>query len=199
MTRRNSQLRGSDSPLIGFSTITTALKLFGTVFFMGLIIKLAFGWSLNETQELTEYMIGPEYSIEMAWAIQLLPQMALMLRIMLDGKYSKWALVGVAIAFNIIDFGTNFIAISAMQRVVPVNFPLWAADIADLFTYVIAFAITWAEEGIALLLGMSLHFVAMILKDFNVSVPEALTISENAARAASGLSGYSGNSVRSGG
>lgn len=193
MTRRNSQLRGSDSPLIGFSTITTVVKLFGTVFFMSLVIKLSLGWSLKETQELTTYMIGPEYSVEMAWAIQILPQIALMLRVMVDGKYSKWALVAAAITFNVIDFGTNFIALSAMQRVVPAGFPLWAADMADIFTYIIAFAITWAEEGIALMLGMALHFAAMILKDFNVNVPEALTISENYARAASGLSSYSGD------
>lgn len=189
-------MRGSNSPLIGFSTATTFLKLFGTVFFLGLIIKLAFGWSLLETQELTTYMIGPEFSVEMAWAIQLMPQMALMLRVMVDGKYWHWALIGVAIAFNVIDFGTNAIAISAAVHTVPASWPTGAfmgvtvADLADLFTYFIAFAITWAEEALALGIGMALHFAAMILKDFGISVPNALAVSENYARAASGLSNY---------
>jgi len=186
MRHNNTQLRGSDHVLVGFNPVSTAFKLAIVLGGIFLLVKLSLGWSLKETEELSEFLIGKEYAILLAWMVQLAPQILLMLRVVVQDKTGRVILIVAAIIFNLIDAGTNIIAFSAVSRVAPADWPLWAYDAALVIGYMIVFAITWAEEALALLIGLAMHMIVMLLGALNMPQPAFLTVGASYATAAGG-------------
>jgi len=95
-------------------------------------------------------------------------------------------LIVAAIVFNLVDAGTNIIAFTAISRIAPADWPLWAYDVAMVIGYFIAFAITWAEEGLALLIGLAMHMISMLLGAMNMPQPEFLAVGASYMSAAGG-------------
>lgn len=174
--------RPNRHPLIGFAPVSTLFKL---AIFVGcgiILARLAFVWSLGETEKLTTYAIGEEFGRNAAWLIQLLPQVLLIIRVLITGRWYRAGLLGAALAINLVDAGTNIAAFLASDRVATAElaeFP-FMQNVAIATGITLAFAITWAEELIAWMLGAGLHMLGMLMP----KTPRWMRVGEQLAKGA---------------
>jgi len=132
------------------------------------MLSLSYGWSLDQTQDFMTAVVGADAAQAGAWLIQLAPQMMLVAAAVskLNGNGRMAAfLIGGALLVNLLDAYTNVITFREW-------WPTWAQTLIDSgrsvefinatrpVGQVMAFLVTWFEEGVSLALGSMLQLVA---------------------------------------
>ena len=175
-------IKGSSHPLVGFAPTSTLAKLAIIVAVMYFVTKLSLGWSLQETAKLTNYAFGIEYGMTAAWSIQLLPQVLLILRVMIEDPLWRKFLLFAALGVNAVDAVTNVSAYLSTEHFYAGADPRMEL-VGDVIGLLGAIAITWSEELMSFLIGVSLHLLAVLLAGAGYRPPSWMTIGETYARA----------------
>lgn len=162
---------------INFSTISRIIYLCVVLTIMYFLADLAYGWSLNETQEFMLLVFGNSYAKPASWLVQLGQQPLLLLNGLSKNKTVKKICLVAVLCFIGIDAITNVGAF--MQFIRTVDWTAVNPDVASLARYTgyaMCVAITFAEEALVLFAGVAFHLTGMIAKDFNYRAPKWFTV-----------------------
>lgn len=157
-------------------------KLLG-IGFLGIVItamfNLSYGWSMEQTQDFMSAIVGSEPSLMAAYLIQFAPQALLIIAAVakMNGKNRMaTGLIVAAAAVNFLDWYTNDVTFREW-------WPTWSQTLidngrsADFINAtrpvgrMLAFLVTWFEEGISLALGAMLQLIAELMEGMGYRPP----------------------------
>lgn len=133
----------------------------------GLMVA-SFGWSRGETQAFCAYVFGEDYAGAVANFIQFSPNIFFLIAASFAlPKNIRRGLYILGLLFNGLDWYTNHVAFSlALKGGLLYSVPLDLQPAVSYFGYFASFLVTWAEEPLALLLGLNVFLLGEILNDF---------------------------------
>lgn len=153
------------------------------IIFLGIVIyamfNLSYGWSMEQTQDFMSAVVGNEPSLMAAYLIQFAPQALLIIAAVakMNGKdRMAHGLMAAAVAINLLDWYTNDVTFREW-------WPTWSQTlVADGRSIefinatrpvgrVLAFLVTWFEEGISLALGAMLQLIAELMQGMGYRPP----------------------------
>lgn len=151
-----------------FSPTSRVIYLFMTALFIWGLGAASFGWSRNETAKFCEFIFG-RYAGEVANFIQFSPNIFFAIAGLFKKlpKEMRYALYGLGISFNLVDWYTNEVAFRlAVDADLLMRVPLDLQASVEIAGHVSAFLVTWAEEPMALAAGFFIFLLGEVLDDF---------------------------------
>lgn len=143
------------------------------------MVKLSYGWSIDQTMVLTSAVTGDEYATDGAWLIQLAPQALLAIAgIAMMKRQNRLAMVLIvsALVVNGLDAYTNIIAFREL-------WPAYEARLTEMgrtqdfieatrtVGYAVSFLVTWFEEGVMLCIGTALIIFTELAEEMRWNLP----------------------------
>lgn len=151
-----------------FSPISNIALIIVHIIVIWTLGKLAYGWSMDQTEAFASAITGLEWAQAAAWLIQLAPQMLLVAasiyKMQGKSKMAVWLIVA-ALLVNALDAFTNIVAFnewwpSRAAILVEQGRSLQFVNATRPVGQIFAFLVTWFEEAISLALGSLLQLVA---------------------------------------
>lgn len=162
-----------------FAPISKALG----IIFLGIVIyamfNLSYGWSMEQTQDFMSAVVGNQPSLMAAYLIQFAPQALLIIAAVakMNGKNRMaTGLIIAAFAINVLDWYTNDVTFREW-------WPKWTQTLISdgrspefinatrPVGRILAFLVTWFEEGISLALGAMLQLIAELMQGLGYRPP----------------------------
>lgn len=143
------------------------------------MIKLSYGWSINQTMVLTGAVTGDQYANDGAWLIQLAPQALLAVAgIAMMKKQNRLSMVLIvfAVVVNILDAYTNIIAFRELWpqyqvELVQIGRSQQFIDATRTVGYTVSFLVTWFEEAIMLCIGTAMIIFVELAEEMRWNLP----------------------------
>lgn len=173
------------------SKIAYIAILIAVIVFM---IKLAYGWSIDQTAVFTSAVTGGQFADESAWLVQLMPQALLAIAAMAMAQRQRnlfYVLVVSALVINGIDAFTNIVTFQELWptysgAIVAQGRSAEFVEMTYPFGVALSFIVTWFEEGISLALGTALMLFGELAQEMGWRLPKFFRGFAVAARAAGG-------------
>lgn len=174
------------------------------------MVKMAYGWSIQQTAVFTSAFTGGEFATEAAWLIQFSPQAAFVIAAGAMARRQTrlaYAAILIGLSMNAIDAFTNIVTLKEL-------WPSYSAVLVAQgrsaefinMTYPVgllfAFAVTWFEEAIMLAAATILMLFVEVSDDVGLRLPGSfrrfmVSVSSGAKAAGGNIPGQRGHGNQS--
>lgn len=162
-----------------FNSLSKIAYIGVLVYFIWRVGELTWGWSISQTQVLTDAIFGNEYSMAGAWIIQLAPQALLaVVGVAMAKKQRNLALAMIvsALIINGIDTYTNIIGYRELwpvyqEKLISEGRSIDLIEAAYPLGIIFSFLVTWGEEVILLAAGTVIVLIVEVSEDIGKPLP----------------------------